>query len=146
MSRSASIDLPFPDETRTYRLGIGELRQLQEKCDRGPMEILQALTLGRWRVDDIIQPIRLGLIGGGMKIADANTLVEKHIQTGALAEACVYAALIVNAAITGAPDEEIDMPKGAQGGKTTTPETGSASASSTDKEPVSDGHPARSIN
>jgi hypothetical protein len=147
MSRDGRIELLFPDERRLYRLRVGELRQLQEKCgDRGPLEILSALTNGKWKVDDIIQPIRLGLIGGGMKLEDANRLVESTVHDGTFGEAAFFAIAILGAAITGPPDEKIKMPKGANAGKMTTPTNGSGSASSTGKGPFLGGRRHRSTN
>ncbi len=130
MARDGSIELDWPDQTRTYRLKLGELRQLQEKCDKGPMEILAALTTGRWRVDDVIQPIRLGLIGGGMPMDEALRVVTFNVHDGNLGQAVIYAVAIVQAAIAGPPDEKLRVAKG----KKTTPATaGSSSQPSTAK-------------
>ncbi len=140
MSRDGSIELAWPDQTRTYRLKLGELRALQEKCDKGPMEILAALTTGRWRVDDVIQPIRLGLIGGGCPMDEALRIVEFNIHDGKLGEAVIYAVAIVQAAISGPPDETLRQPKG----KKPTPATaGSSSQTSTPRQPSSGGRRRR---
>jgi hypothetical protein len=143
MSRDGSIELYWPDERRTYRLRIGELRQLQEKCDKGPLEIIHALAEGKWRVDDVIQPIRLGLIGGGMKLEDANKLVEATVHDGTLGEAIFMAKRIVECAIMGPPDEQIEMP-GSGSGKSKASKAGSASSPSTAKGPASDGRRSKS--
>lgn len=136
MSRDGSIELDWPDQGRKYRLRIGELRALQEKCDKGPMEILAALTTGRWRVDDVIQPIRLGLIGGGMPMDEALRVVNFNVHDGNLGQAVIYAVAIVQAAITGPPDEELRVQKG----KKLTPATaGSSSKPSTAKAQSSGG-------
>lgn len=136
-TRDGSIDLTWPDEERTFRLRLGELRELQEKCgNRGPMTIVNALTMGTWLVDDIVQPIRLGLIGGGMSQGDAAKLVQTHLGDGRLKEGIFVAQAIVMAAITGPPDEKLEPPKG-KGGKEDPAEkagetnTRSGSASST---------------
>jgi hypothetical protein len=144
-TRDGSIDLIWPDEERTFRLRLGELRELQEKCgNRGPMTIVNALTMGTWLVDDIVQPIRLGLIGAGMSQADAAKLVQTHLGDGRLKEGIFVAQAIVMRAITGPPDEKLDPPKGkggkeTDGGKTRETRTPSASVSSTDR-----GRPAAS--
>lgn len=95
MSRTAEITLPFGTEERTFRLGLGELRAVQEKCDAGPGELAQRIApvvrairakftladmlaggmMGNWRVDDVREPILQGLIGGGMTPTDAGVLV-----------------------------------------------------------------------
>jgi hypothetical protein len=113
MSRDGSITLLWPDEERTFRLRLGELRELQEKCgNRGPMTIAQALAMGTWLVDDIVQPIRLGLIGGGMTQGEAAKIVQTHLGDGRLKEGIMVAQAIVYAAITGPPDEKLVPPKG----------------------------------
>lgn len=143
MSRNGDIELPWPDQERTFRLGIGELRALQEKCNKGPMEILADLQSGRWRVDDIIQPIRLGLVGGGMKLHDAVQLIDAEIQPGRLGECAIIAVAILQAAITGPPDEQIKLPKGAKPGKTEAAADASTSKPSTRKGRSLDGPRAR---
>lgn len=139
MSRDARINLPWPDQRRDYRLGIGELRELQEKCNKGPLEILNDLLAGRWRFDDILQPIRLGMVGGGLGPSEALILSERHVTPGRLAECAMIAAAIVQAAITGAPDEKIHMPKGAKSGKDQPAAAGTNSRPSMDKGRRSDG-------
>ena len=111
MARDGTIELPWPDAARVYRLRLGELRQLQEKCDAGPLEILARMQAGRWRVDDIYQTIRLGLIGGGMRMDEALRIVDLTIHDGVLGECLLYAIATLNAAITGPPDETIDRPR-----------------------------------
>src|SRR5690606_21980252 len=119
---------------RRFRLGIGELRQLQEKCDAGPATILGRLMSiqpqafgqkrpnaqyyelgaddpdyradfnlysllrsfgGDWRVDDIREPIRLGLIGGGATPTDASLTVQTHVDSRPLPENIGLAAAII---------------------------------------------------
>ncbi|MBD0416504.1 gene transfer agent family protein [Oryzicola mucosus] len=113
-----TIKLPFAGDMRSFRLGIGELREMQEKCNAGPATVLArlmsfqpqaadalrprpenyqlgeadpdfiadqnifALTRqigGDWRVDDVREPIRLGLIGAGTTTTEAVGLVMRYI-------------------------------------------------------------------
>lgn len=149
MSRDASIELNWPDELRTYRLRIGELRQLQEKCgNSGPQEILDRLSTGKWKVDDVIQTIRLGCVGAGMTQADALKFQETHVHDGNLAEALLPAMAILSAVIVGAPDEEIDQGrrKASNPGKDRTSAKPSSSASSTGRGRRSESARSKSIN
>lgn len=132
-TRDGSIELDWPDETRTYRLRIGQLRELQEKCgNRGPMTIWKALVGGEWLVDDVIQPIRLGLIGAGMSKEDALQLVNKHCSDGQLRDCVLIAQAIILRAVTGPADEPLEAPPGKGGsGKDQTTRTGSSSPRST---------------
>jgi hypothetical protein len=153
MSRTGEIQLWFGGEQHTFRLGIKELRKLQEKCadrtlgERSPFRILRDLHDGDGKVDDILQPILLGLVGGGMKPEDAARLVKERVEDRPLHENTVMAALILNAAISGPPDDLIAAPAGDTApGEPAGAETGSASPSSTRTEPSSGGPPDRSMN
>lgn len=140
MARDAKVNLPWPDKRRDYRLGVGEIRELQEKCNKGPLEILSDLLAGRWRFDDVLQPIRLGMIGAGEGQSEAIILTERHVVPGRLAECAMIAAAIVQAAITGVEDEPIKMPKSAEKpGKQEPAAAGTNSNPSTRKVRRSDG-------
>lgn len=107
MSRDASIDLDWADGTYKFRLGIAQIRELQEKCDAGPVFILERLVKGTWRVDDLLQTIRIGLIGGGTKPEVALRLVRTYVEGRPLLENVQYAQAILGAALVGAPDEPV---------------------------------------
>ena len=106
MSRDASITLDWADGTYTFRLAIGQLRELQEKCNAGPAHILSRLSTGTWMVDDITETIRLGLIGGGANPVEALRLVRSYVEERPLAESILPAISILGAAVVGAPDED----------------------------------------
>lgn len=105
-----------------FALRIGELRALQQNCDAGPEEILNRLRLGRWRVDDVLEPIRLGLIGGGMERAEAGGLALKiadqrgFIALKLTAQSVLYTALIDPTA-TADEDDDAGKPEGADSGE-----------------------------
>lgn len=148
-TRDGSIELDWPDQKRTFRLRVGELRELQEKCgNRGPRTIANALLNGTYLVDDIIQPVRLGLIGAGMSQGDALKIVNTHLGDGRLHEGILVAYQIVMQAITGPADEQLEAPPGkGQAGKPEGTTTPTSSAPSTETLPTpSSGHPDRSIN
>lgn len=115
MSRDASITFDWGDGTHTFRLGIGQLRELQEKCgdarlgDAGPALILRRLSDGTWLVDDLIQTHRLGLMGGDktMKSEDAVKLTRRYVEERPLLESVLSAQAILHAALVGAPDEPL---------------------------------------
>ncbi|MDB5733340.1 MAG: hypothetical protein JWQ03_3235 [Variovorax sp.] len=105
MTIDASLTLPWADGDHTFRLAIGELRQLQEKLDAGPVEIFDRLMNRGWRLDDIRETIRLGLIGGGRSPAEAARLVRDYIDGRPLIENVETAQQIIAAAMIGPPDE-----------------------------------------
>lgn len=106
MSRDASITLDWADGSYHFRLAWGELAELQEKCDAGPFVILNRLSSGTWKVHDISQTIRLGLIGGGLKPAEALKLTRKYVEERPPMENLVHAQVILSAGLMGAPEED----------------------------------------
>lgn len=111
MSRDASIDLDFGDDTHRFRLGYGELMQLQEATDAGPMWVLGRLMAPTaenrgWRVNDIATIIRLGLIGGGMPPAAALKLVRTYVEARPPMENLILAQIVLSTALMGAPEDE----------------------------------------
>lgn len=113
MSRDASITLDFADGTYKFRLAWGQLAELQENCDAGPYVILERLQNRSWRLNDIRENIRLGLIGGGMDPVSALKLVKRYVEDRPLLENVKLAQAILTVALIGAPEEEVGEPKAA---------------------------------
>jgi len=132
MSRAANIDIVWGDGEHVFRLAIGQLRELQEKCNAGPAEIYRRLSLGTWRLEDIRETLRLGLIGGGMKPPEATKLVGRYVDERPLMESIQPAQLVLMAVLTGAPDEPLGKPKPAKD------ETGAAAPTTTAASPSPD--------
>lgn len=125
MSRSGDIVLDFGGEERTFRLAIGQWRKVQEKCDAGPAELLTRLApafyaakeglsfeqivgmgfIGKWRIDDVREPILQGLLGANMPGPEALALVKAWVDDRPLLESVALAYKIVLAAVTGPGDE-----------------------------------------
>lgn len=107
MSRSGGIDLTWGDGEHTFRLAIGQLRDLEEKTKVGPFELFERLRQNRWRVDDLAHILRVGLIGGGMAAPQAVDLVTRHIDEWPLVESALVAQAVLVAALVGAPDDPV---------------------------------------
>lgn len=138
MSRDASIELVWGDGEHRFRLAIGEMRELEEKRKAGPVQIAERLTglydmfgnrtvTPSWRVDDIRETIRLGLIGGGMPVHDAVALVDGYMDRWPLLRSAGVAAQILDAALSGHPDEPVGKD---QAGEEPTAETEAAPSAS----------------
>lgn len=106
MARDASLELDWADGTFAFRLAWGELEKLQEACDAGPYVVYNRLVDGTWRVGDIVNVVRLGLIGGGMAPVDALKKVREYVEKRPPMENLVIAQAVLSAAIVGAPDED----------------------------------------
>jgi hypothetical protein len=138
MSRSAEVMLAFAGEDRLFRLPIGRLRAIQEKCDAGPMELMARYISGKWRVDDLREPILQGLVGGGLTQGEATRLVQSNFDDLPLQEFVGFAQAIVAAAVVGAPDESLGEDEaGEVSQKTPSPAQSSVSPGSTAPEPSS---------
>jgi hypothetical protein len=108
MSRDASVLVAWAGGEHLFKLGIGQLIKLQEACDCGPMQHLARLRDGTWRVADVVEPIRWGLVGGGMDVAEANRLIKQYVHDTPLAQHALPAQAILIAALVGAPDEPVE--------------------------------------
>lgn len=107
MSRNATVEFDWADDHYEFRLAIGQLRELQEKCNCGPNELLGRLRQGTWRVDDIRETIRLGLIGAGKTPSEALKIVRTHVEMRPWLENVQPAQLILMAALMGVPEEPV---------------------------------------
>lgn len=105
--RDATVTFDWADGTHSFRLAWGQLAELQEKCDAGPYVVLQRLHSGAWRIEDISNIIRLGLIGGGMEPAPALNLARRYVEARPPMESLIPAQVILSAALTGAPEEKV---------------------------------------
>lgn len=92
-----------------FALGIGELRALQSATGVGPLFLLGRITGSQWLVDDIIETVRLGLIGGGMTPVDAKKLTDRVFteNTPALYRSMLLATRILRDAVMGEPDDPV---------------------------------------
>lgn len=75
-----------------FRLGIGELRAIEQASDAGVSVVLLRLLGQQWKVDDVHAPIRLGLIGAGMPTEDASRIMVRVTGTSSLFELAITAA------------------------------------------------------
>lgn len=90
----------FAGELRRFALpAFGELRLLQDKHDLGPMAFEHHLRTGAWKVEQLADVIRFGLIGGGTSEADADRLVKSTIAAGYLLRYAPLAHAIILAAL-----------------------------------------------
>jgi hypothetical protein len=125
MSRSAKITLEWADGEYDFKLGIGELKELQEKTRRvkntageyeyfGPMKLFSMLSGEDWLVEHVQESIRIGLIGGGTAPVDALRLVKRYVdEVPDWTVNCKIAANIVAAAVLGWEIEPLGKSPGA---------------------------------
>ena len=106
MSHDARVAFDWADGHYSFRLPIEQLLELQAKCDAGPPEIHQRVATARWRVEDLRETIRLGLIGGGLTPVKAMELTRAYVDRRPLNESVGPAFAILTAALVGVPGDE----------------------------------------
>lgn len=84
---AAEIELTWADGTYLFALKLKQIEELQRLCGAGLGEIAQRLLVERrWRVCDVVETIRLGLIGGGLPAVRARELVDTYVDGHPLAD------------------------------------------------------------
>lgn len=146
---TTSIDLEFADGTYTFALKPHGINEMQEKCGIGIGGLFARVLQGRfvaadgmeygshadaaYKLVDLTETIRQGLIGGGQGEADgqevkvtsivANRLVENYVSNAPLAQSWALAASILSALIEGydppKKKEDVTEASGATDGSTT---------------------------
>lgn len=115
---------PWVGGEHQFRLTLGNLRALQSACDAGPHEIFERVAGTNWRVDDLFETIRQGLIGGGMSTAQAGPLVTQLFEQHPLHSFKPIATIILLSALVG--DDEGEDEGKAEGVEPPAPENGSS--------------------
>lgn len=100
------ITREFADGTYSFRLAYGQWLELQEAVNCGPLELYVNLLQRRWRIQNLREIIRIGLIGGGADPASALRLVKRYVEDRPLLENVQLAIEIVAASI--------ELPKGVE--------------------------------
>lgn len=102
MSRHGAAELDWADGTYTFRLGLDQIEELEEKRDMSLFALARRLSPAERdaRLADIREVLRLGLIGGGMKPVDALVKVRKYVDERPIDESRDIAYAVVLAGLT----------------------------------------------
>lgn len=103
--RDARLELEWADGDYSFRLGWGELVELQEACDAGPYVVLQRLANKTFLINDISETIRIGLIGGGMEPGKALGMTKRYVKARPPMECLDVALAVLMAGLLGAPEK-----------------------------------------
>lgn len=107
MSRDGSCEVPFNGKKTFFRLAWRELMKIQEACDAGPYVVLDRLLTGRWKLQDISEVIKWGLIGAGVDTQTALDLVASEVEKRPPLESLVIAQRVLGAGVVGTPEEDV---------------------------------------
>ena len=94
------ITRDWADGAYSFRLAYGQWLELQEAVGCGPLELYVGLLQRKWRVQQIREIVRIGLIGGGADPASALRLVRRHVEERPILESVPLALEIVSASLT----------------------------------------------
>jgi len=131
-NRKQEVELFLGDGTYLFRPGIGGAEAIQETCDAGPPEVLDRLSTNRWRINDVVAPIRYGLEGGGTPAGRVVFLIDRYVTGRPLAESVPIAQAVMLALIMGIEEEPLKKGLGAKAA-TSSPGKKSPSDPSTSK-------------
>ena len=109
MSIHGEIKFDWGDEEHTFRLGLKEIRELQEHkhVGVGPLVLFNRIQTGAWKIDDLRETIRLGLIGGGMKPEVALQKVRRYVDDFPKVNSVEPALTILGAFLVGDPVDPV---------------------------------------
>lgn len=134
VSLDGVIEIDWGGDIRPFRLGIGELRALQERTGCGPDLLLKRLRDGNWLVDHPREVLRFGLEGGGAAPKEARALLERYFDDVArfpLWPNILVAQAVLGRALAGPADDPAGKAKAVERKSRTSRKGGGASLPST---------------
>lgn len=90
-----SESVVWPAGEHSFRLGIGELRAIEQRSDAGSAVVMMRLLTGSWKIDDVVSTLRIGLVGGGMPEKDAQKTVDAALEVASPYTLAVTAADVI---------------------------------------------------
>lgn len=139
MSRHGAIELEFGDDSYTFRLGLAEIEEVEQRRDASIFTIADRLSpmVRAPRLLDIIEVLRCGLIGGGLKPIDALKLTRKYVDAHQLDDSRDVAYAVVTAALARVHGDELlaDTSGDGEPGKAPAEPSGSTSPKSEQPQP-----------
>lgn len=128
---SCEVRFFFGDGEHLFRLPLKQIAELQEKCGGLPFGAIglvwERVETGHYAVADLVETIRLGLIGGGMDPAAAYNLVHRYAipqkateGEQSLEQLWTVARVVLRACVVGfEPKKKDGTPTGETDGSTT---------------------------
>lgn len=104
MAEASTYTAFYGDAERTFALSPELVMELERKVGRGIGGLSRALFAGDFRLAEITEIIRLGLIGGATDPEEASALVAAYTAAQPIMESYALAVEILNARMLGATD------------------------------------------
>lgn len=99
MNASGELTHTWGDGVHSFKLSVKGVIELEDKCDAPFAVIFTRLNAGTFKINDVRETIRLGLIGAGLDPSKAFRLVETY--TMPLADSLPAARAILGAVMFG---------------------------------------------
>jgi tail tube GTA-gp10-like protein len=134
MSASGSVTFDWGDGRYTFRLDIGDLRELQENPNVGvgPIALFRRISVDQWKADDIPEVIRLALIrGSNIAPVKAMKLVQRYYHEANKIDGKEAALRVLHAYLLWPEDDPVGKTEAAKDAKTAQKATNSPSPPST---------------
>ncbi len=106
----------FGDGEKTFALTYPLIKELEQKTGTGFGALYKRMASGNFYLADIIETIRLGLIGGGTSPAEAQRLIDAYAHGRPLLETIPLALDVLDAHWTGSTATIADLKKAAATG------------------------------
>jgi len=120
MAVNGEVELTWADGTHKFNIAkVAQILELEDKCGCGIAEVFSRIRDGKWRLNDIRETIRLGLIGAGQEPLKALVLVQRYVDERPLTESVYIALVVIMAALTGVPGDEVGKKEKAETAKET---------------------------
>lgn len=125
--RHGAVELAFGDGEYTFRLGLAEIEELEEKRDASLFALHLRLhpEVRDARLRDISETIRIGLIGGGLAPVEALAKTRRYVDERPIDESRDVAYAIVAAALARVHPDQLEAP---QSGEAQAPEPGGSTS------------------
>lgn len=111
MNLRGETTIDWADGTYTFRLTLAGAIELESKCDSPIAVIHHRLIANAYKVSDVRETIRLGLIGGGLDPVKALALVRSYVEDRPLAESWIIARTIMGGMFYGFEEHPISDPQ-----------------------------------
>lgn len=105
----SAIKIVWPGGEHSFCFDIGHLRALEQRLDAGVTVVLLRLINGQFKVDDVIETLRLGLQGGGMEEKVATKIIFDAFPTANLYELSHTAARMLAMFISWPTGKDADV-------------------------------------
>ena len=108
MAVNGEVTLTWADGE--YKFNIAKIKlilELEEKCEAGIAEIFKRVREDRWKIYDIRECLRLGLIGGGKTPDAALRLISRYCDDRPPVESLQTAMVVYMAYMFGVPGDEV---------------------------------------